>query len=263
MIVPRPLQKRRFAERVVAGLLLLMNICGTEAMLTLREASGRRHIGRTGHDTWMSFDPEARKDPFREGFRGLQGFDEDRLAPGRGAPSQTRNNLEILTYVMEGVLVHEDDLGHHQVIRSGEFQLITAGSGMRHKRSNGSHLDAARMFEIRLPSDILDLVPQCAQRRFSAGDRRGVFLLVASPEAGPGTFRIQPDVRIYSSLPDRGCHLIHAIKPGRHAWLQVIRGRIQLLDLALLAGDGVAFLDEISVSITALEPSELLLFDLA
>ena len=232
-------------------------------MLTLREASSRRHIERAGHDTWMSFDPEARRDPFREGFRGLQGFDEDRLAPGIGAPSHARQNLEILTYVMDGVLVHEDDLGQSQVIRSGEFQLISAGTGLRHKRSNGSHLDAAHVFESRLQTDTLGQVPRCVQRRFSAGDRRGVFLLVASPDARPGSFRIHQDIQVYSSLPDRGCHLIHAIKPGRHAWLQVIRGRVQLLDLALMAGDGVAFLDEISVSITALEPSELLLFDLA
>ena len=266
MIVPPPSRDRPLAARAVAGVLLFMNARGigaTVVMLTLREGSRRRHIERTGHDTWMSFDPEARRDPFREGFRDLLGLDEDRLAPGRVAPSHARNNLEILTYVIDGVLLHEDDLGQSRVIRSGEFQFISAGSGMRHKRSNGSRLDAARVFESRVQTDSPGLAPECVQRRFSAGDRKGVFLLVAAPEAGPGTFRIHQDVRVYTSLPDRGCHLIHAIKPGRHAWLQVIRGRVQLPELALVAGDGVAFLDEISVSITALEPSELLLFDLA
>ena len=232
-------------------------------MLTLREGSSRRHIGRPGHDTWMSFDPEERRDPLREGFRGLQGLNEDRLAPGIGVPSHTRHDMEILTYVMDGVLLHEDDLGQSRVIRSGEFQLISAGSGLRHKRTNGSRLDAALVFEGRFQTDSPGLAPRCLHRRFSAGDRKGVFLLVASPEARPGSFQIHQDVQVYSSLPDRGCHLIHAIKPGRHAWLQVIQGRVQLLDLALVAGDGVAFLDEISVSITALESSELLLFDLA
>jgi redox-sensitive bicupin YhaK (pirin superfamily) len=232
-------------------------------MLTVRKASSRRHIQRAGHDTWMSFDPEARRDPFREGFRGLRGLDEDRLAPGIGAPSHARHDMEILTYVMDGVLVHEDDLAKARVIRSGDFQLINAGSGLNHKRTNGSSRDATTVFESRFQTATPHVAPQCVQRRFAAGDQKGVFLLIASPEAGPGSFRVQQDVRVYSSLPDRGRHLIHAIEPGRHAWLQVMKGRVQLPDHVLRAGDGVAFEDEISVSITALEPSELLLFDLA
>jgi quercetin 2,3-dioxygenase len=236
---------------------------GHGALLTLREGSSRRHIERAGHDTWLSFDPEVRRDPLREGFRALQGISEDRLVPGASVPSRARHDLEILTYVLDGTLLHEDDLGQARVIRSGEFQLISAGSGIRHKRFNRSQLDVVRVFESSLRSDTPSRSPECAQLRFATGDRKGVFLLVASPEARPGAFQIHQDVRVYSSLPDRGCHLIHAIKPGRHAWLQVIRGRIQLPNLALMAGDGVAFLDEISVSITALEPSELLLFDLA
>src|SRR5688572_29570424 len=90
--------------------------CASQAMFKLWEGSRRRHIKRAGHDTWMSFDPEARKDPFREGFRGLQGFDEDRLAPGIGARSQARQDMEILTYVVDGALLHEDDLGKARVI---------------------------------------------------------------------------------------------------------------------------------------------------
>jgi len=232
-------------------------------MLTLREGSSRRHIEREGHDTWMTFDPEVRKDPFRNGFRALEGLDEGRLAPGVGVPSQSHQNLEVLTYVRDGLLLHEDDRGHAGVIRSGEFKYMSAGSGIRQRLFNGSQLDSAHVFESRLRSDTQGLPPDSGQMRISAGDRKGVFRLVASPEAQEGTFQIRQDVRVYSSLPDRGCHLIHALKAGRHAWLQVVRGRIQLLDQVLIAGDGVAYLDELAVSITALEPSELLLFDLA
>jgi hypothetical protein len=232
-------------------------------MITVREGSSRRHIKRAGHDTWLSFDPGVRRDPLRGGFRGLRGFDEDRLEPGIVVPVQARHDMEILTFVMDGLLVHEDDLGKSRTIRAGDFQLISAGSGIHPKRTNGSSREAARAFECRLQADPPGLAPQCVQRRFSVGDRKAAFLLVASPEGGPGTFRIHHDVRIYSSMPDRGRHLVHEIKPGRHAWLQMIRGRVRLPDRVLTAGDGVAFLDELSVSITALEPSELLLFDLA
>ena len=252
------LQGRRLASAILSK-----RKTGVAAMLTLREGSSRRHVEREGRDTWMAFDPDLRSDPFRYGFRSLEGLDEDRLAPGAGIPIQAHQDVEILTYVRDGLLIHEDDQGRGGVLRSGEFQHLSSGSGMRRKRFNGSQLNEAHVFESRLRADTPGLIPGSAQIRMSAGDRKGVFHLVASPEVRPGSFCMNQDVRVYASLPDRGCHLIHALKPGRHAWLQVVRGRIQLLDIALIAGDGVAYLDELSVSVTALEPSDLLLFDLA
>jgi hypothetical protein len=211
----------------------------------------------------MTFDSEDRKDRFCDGFRSLQVLNEKCLAPGRGIPARSRENMETLTYVLDGILLHEDDRGHSRVIRSGEFQLMSAGSGMRHQRINGSQVDFVHIFEGRFRAYSQGETPDCVQKRFSAADRKGIFCLVASPDALKSSFHLRQDIRVYSSLPDRGCHLIHELKPGRQAWLHVIRGRIQLESHVLIAGDGVAFLDEISVSITALEPSELLLFDLA
>jgi len=262
---PRSRRGRKFAlTRLTNG------ICNSEVrkaghavMLTLREGSSRRHIERAGHDTWMTFDPESHRDPFRHGFRALEGLNEDRLAPGFEVPPHSQQNVEMLTYVQEGLLFHEDDTGKAGAIRAGEFQHLSAGSGIRHRRSNGSQLDSAHVIEGKLRPDRQGLSPESVQMRFAAGDRKGVFRLVASPDARTAAFHMHQDVQVYSSLPDRGCHLIHQLKAGRHAWLQVVTGRIQVLDLALIAGDGVAYMDELSVSITALEPSEVLLFDLA
>ena len=211
----------------------------------------------------MTFDPEVRADPLRDGFRALQGLNEDRLAPGRGVPSHTRRDMEILTYVVDGFLLHEDDLGHPKFIRAGEFQHMSAGRGIRQNRTNGSQVDPAHVFESRFRPDTLGLAPQCVEKRFSAADRKGIFWLVASPDALRSSFCISQDVQVYSSLPDRGCHLIHELLPTRQAWLHVVSGKIGLLNIELIAGDGVAFQDEISVSVTAMELSELLLFDLA
>ena len=232
-------------------------------MIDLREGTSRRHTLRSGLDTWMTFNSEDRKDRFCDGFRSLQVLNETSVGPGQGIPARSRQNTETLTYVLDGILLHEDDLGHAGVIRSGEFQLMSAGTGMRHQRFNVSQVDPAHVLEGRLRPDSQDRVPESMQRRFSSADRKGIFCLVASPDALQSSLRIHQDVQVYSSLPDRGCHLIHELRPGRQAWLHVVRGRIQLHHFALVAGDGVAFLDEISVSVTALEPSELLLFDLA
>jgi redox-sensitive bicupin YhaK (pirin superfamily) len=211
----------------------------------------------------MTFDPDVSKDPLRDGFRALHGLNEDRLAPGFGIPIHSRRDVEILTYVLDGLIVHEDDMGHAGVIRSGDFQHVTAGRGFRQSRINGSRLDSAHVFETRFRTDTEGLPPRCVQTRFSAADRKGVFFLVASPDALRSSFHIRQDVQVFSSLPDRGCHLVHVLLPGRQAWLHVVTGRVVVEQLALIAGDGVAFQDEVSVSVTALVPSELLLFDLA
>jgi len=232
-------------------------------MLRLREGTSRRHTDSSGLETWMTFDSGDRKDRFCDGFRSLQSLNEKSLAPGQAIPTRSRENVETLTYVMDGILLHEDDRGHSGVLHAGEFQLMSAGRGMRHHRLNGSQVDLVHILEGRFQPDSRGETPECVQKRFTAADRKRVFCLVASPDALQSPFHMREDIRVYSSLPDRGCHLIHALTPGRQAWLHVVRGRIQLENLVLIAGDGVAFQDEISVSVTALEPSDLLLFDLA
>jgi redox-sensitive bicupin YhaK (pirin superfamily) len=232
-------------------------------MLSFRDGRNRRHTLLAGLDTWMSFDAADRGDLYCDGFRSLQVLNEISLGPGEAIPWRSQENLETLTYVLDGIVLHADNQGQAGVLRTGEFQLMSAGTGMRHEQVNGSRIDRAHFFESRLRPDAHDHDPECTRRRFSAADRKGKLRLIASPDALEASFRLRQNVRVYSSLPDRGCHLIHELKPERRAWLQVIRGRVQLNHLAIVAGDGVAFEDERSVSITALQPSEVLLFDLA
>jgi redox-sensitive bicupin YhaK (pirin superfamily) len=232
-------------------------------MLSVREGANRRHTSLSGLETWMAFDAENRDDLFCDGFRTLQALDEKSLEPGGIIPWRTRDDLETLTCVLDGIVLHTDSRGHEGVLRTGDFQLMSAGSGMRHVQVNGSRLDRAHIIESRLLPEARGRRPECDQKRFSVADRKGLLCLIASPVARETALFLRQDVRVYSSLPDRGCHMIHELQPGRRAWLQVLKGSIRLDRFALAAGDGVAFQDERSVSLTAVEPSEVLLFDLA
>src|SRR5688572_28980919 len=156
---------------------------GSDTMLSFRDGANRRHTLLAGLDTWMSFDAENRADLFCDGFRSLKTFDEMRLAPGEGIPWNSRQNLETLTYVLDGVVLHADSRGQAGVIRTGDFQLMSAGTGMRHEQINGSRIDRAHIFESRLRPDAQDHDPECNQRRFSAADRKGILCLIASPDA--------------------------------------------------------------------------------
>lgn len=232
-------------------------------MIALREGARRRHVRAAGRETWSSFDPRDRRDPLCDGFRALVGLVEDRLSPGIGFPTHLRRDAELILYLREGVLAYQNDLGHSGIVRAGEFQHVSAGRGIRHRRFNASPANAAHVFEIHLRPDTLQLAPDFRQQRFSVAERKGRFCLVGSPQRGASTFRIHQDVLVYSSLPETGHHLIHPIPPGRQAWLHVVTGRVRLGAREIGAGDDVACWDEPSVSITALEPSELLLLDLA
>lgn len=231
-------------------------------MIAVREGGDRRHLRSAGRETWFSVDPHDCREPLHDGFRALVGLVEDRLAPGTGFPTHSHREAELILYLRAGVLGYQNDLGHSGIVRAGEFQHVSAGRGIRHRRFNASPANAAHAFEIRLRPDTLRLAPDFCQRRFSVAERKGRFCLVGSPQRGESTFRIHQDVWVYSSLPQTGHHLIHPIAPGRVAWLHVVSGRVRLDDREPAAGDDVAVWDEASVSITALEPSELLLLDL-
>jgi redox-sensitive bicupin YhaK (pirin superfamily) len=168
-----------------------------------------------------------------------------------------------VTYVREGALAYEDSLGFSGVIHAGEFQHLTAGRSIRHREANASRTDWAHVFQISLRSIAAELASSREQRRFSAAERRGRLCLVASPDGRGRSLRIQQDVLIYSMILEPGHHLVHALSPDRAAWLHVVHGEAIVGDILLSDGDGAGFTTERAVSLTAREPSELLLFDLA
>lgn len=230
-------------------------------MITLRRANERHHARRRSQEVWHTFQP-ARADALAGGFGTLDVLDEDRLPPGAGVPRLPHRDAEIITYVREGALAHEDSMGRSGVIHAGEFQRMTAGRGIRHSETNASRTDWAHVFQIWLRPSEAGLAPGREQKRFSAAERRGGLCLVASPDARRGSLRIHQDALVYSAMLDPGQHVIHELPQGRSAWLHLVEGEVTLGDTVLTTGDGAGVTAEPAVSLTAREETEILLVDL-
>lgn len=215
-----------------------------------------------GQQTWFSFDVGNPSDPLRGGFRSLVLLSEEDLAPGAGCSFQAADDVEIFTYALKGALIQEDSDGANQVLEAGECSRTSARAGSIHRTVNGSRSDDARAIQCCFTPDRASLKTQPDKKRFPMAERRGVLRLILSPDGRQASLRLRQDARMYSSLLDPGHHLIHELGPGRAAWLQVISGRVQLIDHLLHPGDGVSVSDEPAVSLTAREASEILLFDL-
>ncbi|MCL4134895.1 UNVERIFIED_CONTAM: hypothetical protein GTU68_001314 [Idotea baltica] len=195
------------------------------------------------------------------GFRSLRVLNEDRISGGTGFPQHPHRDMEILTYVIKGGLAHEDSMGNGAVIEAGEFQLMSAGTGIAHSEANASQTNEVHLLQIWIVPAQKGLAPSYSQRRFD--DRKNTLRHVASAGSGQDGFQIQQDVRIYTSLLDKGASVEHALEPGRHAWVQLISGEIAINGELLSAGDSAAISDEASVGIRSNEDADFLLFDLA
>jgi len=231
-------------------------------MITLRRATERLHEQNRKLDTWLTFDPQERADGGSGNFRNIVNLKECRLAPGAGVPRSCGHDVEILTYVCEGALAYENSLGSSGVVQAGEFKRVTAGRGLHRSQTNASRTDVAHFFQIHLLPSEVDLDPGHEQKRFTAGQRRGGWCIVASPDARRGSLHIHQDALIYSALLDPGKHLVRELSPRRSAWLHVVRGEVTLGDLVLGTGDGAGVTAERAVSLTATEESDILLVDL-
>jgi hypothetical protein len=230
-------------------------------MITLRRANERHHDRRRKQEVWHTFHPD-RADALAGGFGALEVLDEDRLPPGAGVPRHPHLDAEIVTYVREGALAHEDSMGRSGIVQAGEFQRMTAGRGIRHSETNASRTDWAHVFQIWLRPSEAGLEPGHEQKRFSAAERRGGLCVVASPDARRGSLRIHQDALVYSAMLDPGQHVIHELPQGRSAWLHLVQGEVTLGDTVLTTGDGAGVTAEPAVSLTAREETEILLVDL-
>jgi redox-sensitive bicupin YhaK (pirin superfamily) len=231
-------------------------------MITLRRASDRHHDRRSAHEVWLTFSSRDRADPLADGFGPLENLGEDRLPPGGSIPLHPHVDAEVVTFVREGVLAYEDSMGGTGIVHAGEFHRMTAGRGIRHSETNASRTNGAHFFQIWLRPSEAGLDPGHEQKRFSAAERRGVLCVVASPDGRSGSLRIHQDALVHSAMLLPGQHLIHALSPGRSAWLHLVQGEILLGDVVLTTGDGAGVELERAVSLTAREESELLLIDL-
>ncbi|HUM12040.1 MAG TPA: pirin family protein [Myxococcaceae bacterium] len=232
-------------------------------MIHLRKSNERGHANHGWLDSHHTFSFADYYDPEAMGFRALRVINEDRVQPGQGFGTHGHRDMEILSYVLEGGLAHKDSTGGGGVIRPGDVQRMSAGSGVMHSEFNASRSEPVHFLQIWLVPDRRGIAPGYEQKHFAPEQRQGQLRLIASPDAADGSLTIHQDARVYSTLLGKGDSATHPLAPGRHAWVQVARGRVRLGDVVLAAGDGAAISDERSLTLSGDEPSEVLLFDLA
>src|SRR5262249_15816589 len=213
-------------------------------MIRIRKATDRGHFDHGWLDTYHTFSFGDYYDPAHTGFRSLRVINDDRVRPGQGFGMHGHRDMEIVTYVLEGALEHRDSLGNGSVLRPGELQHMTAGTGVRHSEFNPSPTEPVHLYQIWLLPERRGLEPSYEQRPFADSQPRGRRRLVASPDGADGSLTIRQDSRLYLSTLQGGETVTHALRPGRHAWLQVLRGRATLNGQSLNAGDGAAVSNE-------------------
>jgi redox-sensitive bicupin YhaK (pirin superfamily) len=232
-------------------------------MMTVRPAAERGHADHGWLDSHHTFSFADYHDPAQMGFRGLRVINEDRVQAGRGFGTHPHRDMEIISYVLEGGLEHKDSMGTGSVIRPGDVQRMSAGTGVTHSEYNASKQDLVHFLQIWLLPAARGIQPGYEQKTFTADEKAGRLRLVASPDGGDGSVTVHTDARLYAGLFDAGQRAEHALAPGRHAWVQVARGRVKVNGRELSTGDGAALSQEQAVQIEGIEASEVLVFDLA
>jgi redox-sensitive bicupin YhaK (pirin superfamily) len=232
-------------------------------MITIRKAEERGHFDLGWLDTYHTFSFDQYYDPAHMHFRSLRVINEDRVAPGQGFPTHSHRDMEIITYILSGALEHRDSMGNGSVIRPGDVQRMTAGTGVSHSEFNPSESEAVHLLQIWILPKVHGLAPGYEEKAFAEEERRGRLRLIASDDGREDSVTINQDVRVYATLLDAEQIVTHALQPNRNAWLQLARGTVHLNGIELKQGDGAAVSKESEFAITAHDRAELLLFDLA
>jgi redox-sensitive bicupin YhaK (pirin superfamily) len=238
---------------------------GAEAtdMITVRRSADRGHFDHGWLDTRHTFSFADYRDPRFMGFRSLRVINQDRVAPGQGFGTHPHRDMEIVSYVLSGALSHRDSMGNGSTIRPGDVQRMTAGTGVTHSEFNGSDDHPVHFLQIWILPERPGLPPGYEQRTFPDAEKRGRLRLVASRDGAEGSVTIHQDARILAALLAPGEEVRHGIGPGRHAWVQVLSGEVELEGERLAPGDGAAISASPEVAIRAVRDAEVLLFDLA
>ena len=232
-------------------------------MIRVRKAQERGHANLGWLKTYHTFSFATYQDPKHVHFRALRVMNEDFVAPGQGFGTHPHDNMEIVTYVLEGALEHRDSMGNGEVLRPGEFQRMSAGTGITHSEFNPSSTEPVHLYQIWLFPKEQNIAPSYEQKRFAEEGRKNSWQLVASPDAADGSLRIHQDAQIFLAHLDAGQDLSRRFADGRYGWLQVLRGGVAVNGTQLEAGDGVAISSEPSISLQSMTGAEVMLFDLA
>lgn len=232
-------------------------------MITIRRSKERGHFDHGWLNTYHTFSFDQYYDPRYMNFRDLRVINEDFVAPGRGFPKHGHRDMEIITYILEGALKHEDSMGNGSVIRPGDVQRMTAGTGVRHSERNASDRERVHLLQIWILPHTVGLEPGYEQKAFSEDERRGQLRLIASEDGREGSVLVHQDVSLFASVLPAGSEVERTMDQLRYAWIQVARGSVSVNGEKADQGDGVIVVGESNLRIKAEEDAEVLLFDLA
>ena len=232
-------------------------------MMTIRKAADRGHADHGWLDSHHTFSFADYYDPSHMGFRNLRVINDDRVEAGRGFGSHPHRDMEIISYVLEGALAHKDSMGTGAVIRPGDVQRMSAGTGVVHSEFNASKSEGVHFLQIWLLPAQRGIQPGYEQKNFSDEDKRGTLKLVASPDGSNGSITIHTNARVYAGVFGNAQHAEIPLAKERGAWVHVARGNAKVNDQVLQAGDGVAIEGEASVRVDGIDEGEVIVFDLA
>ena len=229
--------------------------------MQIRRSGERGHANHGWLDSHHTFSFADYHDPKQMGFRALRVINEDRVAPGQGFGRHGHRDMEIVTYVLEGALEHKDSMGNGEVLRPGEFQRMSAGTGVQHSEFNASKSDPVHFLQIWIQPDKAGHAPGYEQKTFG-DDRRGKLRVIASPDGHDDSVRIHQNASMYAALLSPGETVRHELKTGRGAWLHVVKGSVDVNGTELAAGDAVSFVEPTTIASVAKTDAEVILFDL-
>ena len=232
-------------------------------MIKIRRANDRGHFDHGWLNTYHTFSFADYYDPAQMGFRSLRVINEDWIAPGTEFGTHPHRDMEIITYVIEGELTHKDSMGNGSEIKPGDLQRMSAGTGILHSESNNSKTETCHLLQIWIFPEEKGLTPEYEQKNFPEADRIDRFRLLASHDGRDGSLSIHQDAGLYGAIISPGKSLSFNLEAGRHGWVQVVNGDLDLNGHQLQSGDGAAISDEETLNFTAREKSEIILFDLA
>ncbi|MBL8669320.1 MAG: pirin family protein [Alphaproteobacteria bacterium] len=233
-------------------------------MITVRKADERGATRLSWLDSKHSFSFADYHDPAHMGFRALRVINDDKVAPAAGFGMHGHRDMEILTYVLSGALKHRDSMGNGEVIRPGDVQVMSAGTGIMHSEINPSRDEPVHLLQIWMLPKAAGLAPRYEQKAYSEEERRGRFRLVGSPDGREGSVVIHQDLALHAAILGAGETATLSLAPGRHAWLQVATGQASVNGIALAEGDGAAVTGETLLTVAGGKAGgEVLAFDLA
>jgi len=231
-------------------------------MIAIRRSQERGHADHGWLQSKHSFSFADYHDPDWMGFSVLRVINEDWIAPGAGFPTHGHRDMEIVSYVLEGELAHRDSLGNGSVIRPGDVQRMSAGTGVRHSEFNHARDRSTHFLQIWIEPQRTGVAPGYEDRHFPPADKRGRLRLVASPDGAEGSVRLHQDARLYVGLFDGGERARAGLAPGRHGYLHLARGELEAGGQRLGAGDALLLRDETGIELGAGRNAEVLFFDL-